>query len=94
MFYLIHNFNCVPCSSMKSLDNPKPIVEFDSNGVNVYTLTGVKSTITQSNQQVDDGDWHNVVFSWTNETGGNYYIDSIGQGSDTSMYSGFTFDHQ
>ncbi|XP_071129049.1 uncharacterized protein [Mytilus edulis] len=86
-------FTLYSVDSMKSLDNPKPIVEFDSNGVNVYSLTGVKSTITQSNQQVDDGDWHNVVFSWTNETGGNYYIDSIGQGSDTSMYSGSTFDH-
>jgi hypothetical protein len=61
-------------------------------------LTRLKPTsvvlILNKYATVDDGNWHHVVFLWSNDTGGNYIIDNLSQGTNTVMYSGHTFDDE
>lgn len=81
-------------SAANSLINPKKIIELTNSGVNVYDSLGVKSSILNKYANVDDGNWHHVVFLWSNDTGGNYIIDNLSQGTNTVMYSGHTFDDE
>lgn len=66
---------------------------FHNMGVDVTDHNG-KKTIAQNYFTIDNGEWHNVVFTWDEKSGGKYIINSISQGTNTAINFKNNFNHK
>ncbi|XP_052071119.1 uncharacterized protein LOC127709553 [Mytilus californianus] len=85
-------FTLYSVSAMNSIENPEAMIVFHNMGVDVTDQSG-KKTITQNYFTIDNGEWHNVVFTWDEKSGGNYIINSISQGTNTAIIFKNNFNH-
>ncbi|XP_071129047.1 uncharacterized protein [Mytilus edulis] len=85
-------FTLYSVSALNSLENREEMIMFHNMGVDITDHNG-KKTIAQNYFTIDNGEWHNVVFTWDEKSGGKYIINSISQGTNTAINFKNNFNH-